>query len=130
MSSHDFGLLVGKKAPFLGFGEIIQNSRDLEQELHTAADQVRKQIRSIFGAKLDNPSIAPNKLDEMIQEVWETGSNPEADNVGLFTRGLGLILTEATFDLLGGELMRWSMRAAKAFADTGQPDPLCNWLPA
>jgi hypothetical protein len=101
----DFDLFVGKKAPFLGFGEIIQNSRELEDELHKAADQVRKQIRNVFGAKLDNPSMDPKELDDIVQELWESGWNPESDNVGLFTRDLGLILTEATFDLLGGELI-------------------------
>jgi hypothetical protein len=100
----DFDLLVGPKAPFLGFGEIIQNSRGLEDELHKAAAQVREQIRNVFGAKLDSPSMAPKELDDIIQELWETGWDPEADNVELFTRDLGLLITEVTLELLGGEL--------------------------
>ena len=109
MSSHneviDFDLLVGKTPPFLGFGEVIQNSGELEKELHTAADQVRHQIRDTFGAKLDNPSATPKELDDIIQELWETGWDPEVGNLALFTRDLGLLLAEATLDLLGGNLI-------------------------
>jgi hypothetical protein len=121
LSSHneimDFDLLVGKAPPFLGFGEVIQESEELEKELDTAADQVRRQIRDTFGAKLDNPSTTPKELDDIIQELWETGWDPQVGNLALFTRDLGLLLTEATLDLLGGNLifrsksdvMHWSI---------------------
>jgi len=109
LSSHneimDFDLLVGNKTPFLGFGEVIQDSRELEKELHRAADQVRHQIRSTFGAKLDNSSTTPKELDDIAEELWETGWDPEVGNVALFTRDLGLLLTEATLDLLEGRLI-------------------------
>jgi hypothetical protein len=109
VSSHneimDFDLLVGKTPPFLGFGEVIQGSEELEKELHTAANQMRHQIRDTFGAKLDNPSTTPKELDDIIQELWEAGWDPLVGNLALFTRDLGLLVTEATLDLLGGNLI-------------------------
>jgi len=101
----DFDLLVGKTGPFLGFGEVIQNSRELEGELHKIADQVRQQIRNVFGAKLDNSSTTPKELDDIIQELWETGWDPEVGRLDLFTRDLGVLLTETTLDLLEGKLI-------------------------
>jgi len=100
----DFDLLTGKKAPFLGFGETSQDSREIEAERHKATDQAREQIRNVFGAKLESPTTTPKELDDIVQELWETGWNPESDNVELFTRDLGLLLTEATLELLGGKL--------------------------
>jgi hypothetical protein len=101
----DFDLLVGKTGPFLGFGEVIQNSSELEGELHKIADQVRQQIRNVFGAKLDNSSTTPKELDDIIQELWETGWDPEVGRLDLFTRDLGVLLTETTLDLLEGKLI-------------------------
>jgi hypothetical protein len=100
----DFDLLTGKKAPFLGFGETIQDSREIEAERHKATDHARQQIRNVFGAKLESPTMTPKELDDIVQELWETGWNPEADNIELFTRDLGLLLTEATLELAGGKL--------------------------
>jgi hypothetical protein len=109
LSSHneimDFDLLVGQAAPFLGFGEVVQDSTEDEREFHKNADQVRQQIRDTFGAKLDNSSTTPKELDDIAQELWETGWNPQVGNLALFTRDLGLLLAEATLDLLGGRLI-------------------------
>jgi hypothetical protein len=108
LSNHeiiDFDLLVGQSSPFLGFGEVIQNSEEHERELHKDAEQVRRQIRDTFGAKLDNSSSTPKELDDIAQELWENGWDPRVGDLALFTRDLGLLLTEATLDLLGGKLI-------------------------
>jgi hypothetical protein len=44
----DFDLLTGKKAPFLGFGETIQDSREIDRERRKATDHAREQIRNVF----------------------------------------------------------------------------------
>jgi hypothetical protein len=100
----DFDLLTGNMTPFRGFGEMIQDSMEIEAERHKATDHAREQIRKVFGAKLESPTTIPKELDDIVQELWETGWNPEADNIELFTRDLGLLLTEATLELLGGSL--------------------------
>jgi hypothetical protein len=100
----DFDLLTGNMTPFRGFGEMIQDSREIEAERHKATDHAREQIRNVFGAKLESPTTIPKELDDIVQELWEAGWNPETDNVELFTRDLGLLLTEATLELLGGKL--------------------------
>jgi hypothetical protein len=124
---HDFDLLVGRTEPFLGFGEIIENSNEIERELHKDADQVRQQIRDVFGAKLENASAIPKELDDIIEELWKTGWDPQVGNLQLFTRDFGLLLTEATLNLLGGKLIPrstsnlihlsifWASRRVEAF---------------
>jgi hypothetical protein len=108
LSSHevlDFDLLVGRATPFLGFGEVIEDTKEIEKELHKDADQVRRQIRVTFGAKLENASATPQELDEITKELWETGWDPQVGNLQLFTRDFGLLLAEATLELLGGNLI-------------------------
>ena len=109
MSSHseimDFDLLVDQPAPFRGFGEVFQDLTEDERELHKDADQVRMQIRDTFDAKLDNASAIPKELDDIAHELWETGWDPAVGNLALFTRDLGLVLTDAILDLLGGRMI-------------------------
>jgi hypothetical protein len=92
LSSHskivDFDLLVDQPAPFRGFGEVVQDSTEDERKLHKNADQVRRQIRDTFDAKLDNVSAIPKELDDIAHELWETGWDPEVGNLALFTRDL------------------------------------------
>src|SRR5260370_9707918 len=108
LSNHeilDFDILVGRSASLRGFGEVIEDSKELERQLHKDADQVRQQIRDAFDAKLDNSSGTPKELDDIIKELWETGWDLQVGNLQLFTRDFGLLLTEATLDLLGGKLI-------------------------
>src|ERR1700722_1350215 len=108
MSSHeimDFDLFVGRTAPFPGFGPVVEDSKDLEMQLREAAAQVRQQVRDTFDARLENSSATPKELDSIIKELWQTGWDPQVDNLQLFTRDFGLLLTEATLDLLGGKLL-------------------------
>jgi hypothetical protein len=108
MSNHeilDFDLLVGRSAPFRGFGEVVEDSRRIEVEFHKDVDQVRRQIRDTFGARLEEPSSTPKELDNIIRELWQTGWDPRVGNLQLFARDLGLLLTEATLVLLKGTLI-------------------------
>jgi hypothetical protein len=41
-------------------------------------------------------------LDGIIERMWETGWDPRVGDLNLFTRTFGLLLIEATLDLLGG----------------------------
>ena len=42
------------------------------------------------------------ELDDIIGKMWETGWDPRVGDLNLFTRDFGLLLIEATLDLLGG----------------------------
>ena len=108
MSSHeiqDFDLLVGRSAPFHGFGEVVRDPRRIEVEFLKNVDQVRRQIRDTFGVRLEESSSIPEELDGIIRELWQTGWDPRVGNLQLFTRDFGLLLTEATLDLLKGTLI-------------------------
>lgn len=109
MSRHnqvvDFDLLVNQSAPFRGFGDVIKDSAKDERKLQEHADQVRRQIRDGFGSKLDSPATIPKELDAIAHELWETGWDPDVGNLALFTRDLGLVLTDAMLKSLGGRLI-------------------------
>jgi hypothetical protein len=109
LSNHDisdfpaFDMLVGKgTAPSRHFGDVIQDSRELEKKLHADAAQVRKEVQETFRVKLQTSSTIPQELDDIIARMWETGWDPRVRNLELFTHDFGLLLIEATLDLLGG----------------------------
>jgi hypothetical protein len=91
--------------PYRGFGGVIQDSSELERQLHADAAQVRKEVRETFRAKLDNAPSVPKELDNIIEKMWETGWDPRVGDLGLFNATFGLLLIEATLDLLGGRLI-------------------------
>ena len=101
----DFDLLVGKTAPFLGFGEVIPDATQIEWQFHKSANQIRRQVRNVFGVRLDSASTTPKELDDIVQELHESGWSSKTGNVELFTCDLGLLLAEATLELLGGRLI-------------------------
>ena len=118
MSSHeimDFDLFVGRTAPLPNFGPVVEDLKDLESQLREAAAQVRQQVRDTFDARLENSAATPKELDSIIKELWQTGWDPQVDNLQLFTRDFGLLLSEATLDLLGGKLVPRS------------PDNIIHW---
>lgn len=88
--------------PYRGFGDVIQNTRKLELKLHADAAQVRIGVRKTFHVKLESSTSIPKELDDIIERMWETGWDPRVGDLNLFTRDFGLLLLEATLDLLGG----------------------------
>jgi hypothetical protein len=81
---------------------VVQDSRELEKKLHADAAQVRKEVQGTFRVKLETSSTIPQELDDIIARMWETGWDPRVRNLALFTHDFGLLLIEATLDLLGG----------------------------
>jgi hypothetical protein len=88
--------------PYRGFGGVIQDSSELERQLHADAAQVRKEVRKIFRVELEKSTSIPKELDGIIERMWETGWDPRVGDLNLFTLTFGLLLIEATLDLLGG----------------------------
>ena len=89
-------------APYRGFGGVIQDSSELEGQLHADAAQVRKEVRKTFRVRLESSSSIPKELDDIIERMWETGWDPRVGDLNLFTHDFGLLLIVATLDLLGG----------------------------
>jgi hypothetical protein len=112
LSSHNipdfpaFDMLVGERTtPYRGCGGVIEDSLELERKLHADAAQVRTEIRTTFRVKLHSSSSIPTELDDIIARMWEAGWDPSVGNLNLFTHDFGLLLIEATLDLLGGTLI-------------------------
>jgi hypothetical protein len=91
--------------PYRGFGGVIEDSSKLERELHADAARVREEVRKAFRVRFENSTSIPKELDDIIERMWKTGWDPRVGNLNLFTRDFGLLLIEATLDLLGGRLI-------------------------
>ena len=99
-----FDMLVGNRVnPYRGFGEVVEKSNELENKLRSDAAQVREKVRKIFHVKLENSTSIPEELDHIIDKMWNTGWDPRVGNLNLFTHNFGLLLFEASLDLLGGK---------------------------
>ena len=98
-----FDMFSGKVAPYHGFGGVIHDAGELEGQLRAEAAQVRIDVQKTFRAKLESYASIPKELDGLIEKMWETGWDPRVGNLNLFTRDFGLLLFEATLDVLGGE---------------------------
>jgi hypothetical protein len=98
-----FDMFSGKATtPYRGFGDVIRDASEIELKLHADAAQVRTDVRKTFHARLESSTSIPKELDDIIERMWETGWDPRVGDLNLFTRDFGLLLFEATLDLLGG----------------------------
>jgi hypothetical protein len=82
-----FDMFCGKVAPYHGFGGVIHDAGEFERQLHAEAAQVRMDVQKTFRAKLNSYASIPKELDGLIEKMWE----------------IGLLLFEATLDVLGGK---------------------------
>jgi hypothetical protein len=98
-----FDMFSGKAAPYHGFGGVIQDSSELERQLHIEAAQTRKEVQKTFRSRLEPSESVPKELDDIIEKMWETGWDPRVGNLSLFTRDFGLLLFEAMLGVLGGK---------------------------
>ena len=98
-----FDMFSGNAAPYHGFGGVIQDLSELERQLHIEAAQTRKEVQKTFRSRFEPSESVPKELDDIIGKMWETGWDPRVGNLNLFTRTFGLLLFEATLDVLGGK---------------------------
>jgi hypothetical protein len=91
--------------PYHGFGGVIADSSELERQLHADAVRVRDDIRKTFRVRLESSTSTPKELDDIVKRMWETGWDPRVGDLNLFTRDFGLLLIEATLELMGGRLV-------------------------
>jgi hypothetical protein len=98
----EFDMLTGPGTPMTEFGDLEQDFVDLESLLIERAEKERQSVRSTFGVKMESSSSIPWELDDIVLEMWETGWDPRVGNLNYFTASFGLILIDATLELLGG----------------------------
>lgn len=100
-----FDALAGQSSPFGGFGQILPNFAQLENQFLKEAADAQHRVQEGFRIKLAGRGEIPNELDKIIANMWNSGWNPESGNINLFTRDFGCVLTKAILDLLGGRLI-------------------------
>jgi hypothetical protein len=108
VSSHDvpaFDAIAGQRNPFAGFGQILSSRRDVERRFWEENAAARERIRKSFGRELRVAEKIPIELDSIVQGMWNTGWDPNTGNLNLFSCDLGLVLTGAIVELLGGQLI-------------------------
>jgi hypothetical protein len=98
----EFDMLTGPGTPMTEFGDLEQDFVGFESLLIEKAEKARQSVRSTFGVKMESSSSIPWELDDIVLEMWETGWDPRVGNLNYFTVTFGLILIDATLELLGG----------------------------
>jgi hypothetical protein len=100
-----FDAIAGQSNPFTGFGQILPNSVELEEQFQKEAASAKHRLKECFRAVLADPREIPNELDKIITDMWNSGWDPQSGNVNLFTRDFGCVLTMSILDSLGGSLL-------------------------
>jgi len=98
-----FDSIKGDSSPYLGFGDILTNSLQLDQKLEIAIIEARNRIEKGFKECLKTQLEVPTQIDSIIKMMWDAGWDPTKGNVNLFTRDFGLVLCGSIIELYGGE---------------------------
>lgn len=111
-----FDVLAGDSAPFTGFGDVLPPSLEVSETFFAAAEEARRRVEEGFRRDLSDPKLAPQRLDEIIAEMWDHGWSPKIGKVNLFVRDFGLVLSKAVLTLCGGTPTFRSKTAADHFS--------------
>jgi hypothetical protein len=99
-----FDIITGDAIPFDGFGNIIEDKKNVEISFIKVLKEVSERIRDIFDLDLDCENIdAVTDLENIISQMWLEGWDPEVGDYNLFTRDFGSILAREIKSQLGGE---------------------------
>lgn len=100
-----FDLLKGQNAPFEGFGDILPKSLSNNNLLIGLISQATIRIEEDFEIGQGDAIKFVAELENIIDEMWQDGWDPQKGDVNLFTTDFGLILTKTIIDLYGGEFI-------------------------
>jgi hypothetical protein len=99
-----FDIITGDAIPFDGFGNIIEDKKNVGISFIKVLKEVSERIRDIFDLDLDCENIdAVTDLENIISQMWLEGWDPEVGDYNLFTRDFGSILAREIKSQLGGE---------------------------
>ena len=99
-----FDLITGDAIPFDGFGNIIEDKKNVEIRFLKVLKEVSDRIRDIFNLDLDCENIDVVKdLENIISQMWLEGWDPESGDYNLFSRDFGSILAREIKSQLGGD---------------------------
>lgn len=99
-----FDIITGDAIPFDGFGNIIEDKKNVEISFIKVFKEVSERIRDIFDLDLDCENIdVVTDLENIISQMWLEGWDPEVGDYNLFTRDFGSILAREIKSQLGGE---------------------------
>lgn len=106
-----FDIITGDSIPFDGFGNIIEDKKNVEISFLKVLKEVSNRIRDIFDLDLDCENIdAVTDLENLLSQMWLEGWDPEAGDYNLFTRDFGSILAREIKSQMGGEYIFRSKR--------------------
>lgn len=97
-----FDAILGIALPFAGFGDVLQNTSEIEAKFRLTALEAQKRLHRGFGTRFQNVPETLQELDRILADMWNTGWKPESGNLNLFVTDFGLVLAVSILDLLGG----------------------------
>ena len=98
-----FDALSGQVTPFLGFGDILSKSPEVETQFFLAIADAKRRIEGGFDVRLNIANETAKELDKIIIDMWESGWNPKTGNINLFAFDFGCILAKIVLAQLGGQ---------------------------
>ena len=100
-----FDVLADQKEIYPGFGEVLPDSPDRLDRFRKLADNALIRIQEGFVSDSLLLNIQPETLDDLVQQMWAEGWDPESGDVNFFVTDFGLVLTQMLQELVGGQLV-------------------------
>lgn len=105
-----FDVLRGEPSPYRGFGAPFPQSGEVAGYFQDVLHQARERIADGFGVSLGgSPEEIASALEDLVAAMWAEGWSPDAGDVNLFARDIGVLLTNAVRAGLGGVLLLRSL---------------------
>lgn len=100
-------MLVGATTPARDFGAPLTDRalRDARTELAGIVAEARARFIDTFGPLPDNPREVARRLEATCAEMWREGWEPQSSDLDLFATDFGVILMDAMYQDLSGEIV-------------------------
>ena len=100
-----FDMLLSQAEPYKGFGGVLSSSVQMQTQFAKAAIEARERIATVFGIAIRGCLDTPRIIEELVQNMWNDGWNPEDSDINLFVTDLGAVLADAIWRCSGGSLI-------------------------
>lgn len=100
-----FDVLTSQPAPYSGFGEPLNVTKELMARFEQTESQARKRITEVFHLNIGVQNDVPVQLETIIKTMWSEGWQPAVGNVNLFAGDFGSVLANAIRQTLCGDFV-------------------------
>jgi hypothetical protein len=98
-------MLTEQSAPFTGFGETQVFVSQLPSAYIETSAQASERLKAVFGISHEVGIECIREVEEVINQMWSKGWDPQGAKINLFTTDFGCLIAENLRQSLSGSLV-------------------------